>query len=147
MSVDDTPTEHDILHQTLVVPSALPSIISMNEFAALFPAAFRDHSQVAALYRALQYQRALDTDHVRENIELEVQRGQKQRRGLHKSMAKGANAQELDIGDDGQGKFLTSAPDGLPDDVVSGITDSSNLHGSQETNMSQTGLRGPAKCL
>ena len=99
MSADKAPTEDDILYQTLIVPSALPSILAQHEFAALFPVNLRNNSQVAALYRALQYRRALDTDHVRGNIEMETRRGERQRRELHKSLAKDRGDQELDIDD------------------------------------------------
>ena len=79
------PTEQTILSQTLLPPSALPTVISLKAFTALFPSSLREHPEVPILYRNLQHQRNLDLDHVRNNIATEVRRGELQQRELAKT--------------------------------------------------------------
>lgn len=67
------PTEAAILENYLLLPARLPSIISLHEFAALFPKSQQSSPQIRSLYRDLQEQRsALVDDVVAGSIEAEV---------------------------------------------------------------------------
>ncbi|KAI9717072.1 MAG: hypothetical protein M1812_005007 [Candelaria pacifica] len=82
------PTEAAILSNFLLPPAPLPTIISLQRFADLFPRAQRGNPQIQHLYRELQHQRALDTDHVKQNITTESKRGQRQMREIAKARRK-----------------------------------------------------------
>lgn len=76
------PSEESILSNFLLTPSLLPTIISLEKFTELFPAKLRSHPQVKTLYRELQQLRAQDVDLVRENIDRELGRGERQKQEL-----------------------------------------------------------------
>ncbi|SPO03366.1 uncharacterized protein DNG_06049 [Cephalotrichum gorgonifer] len=73
------PTESTILSTYLLLPADLRTIISPNQFAALFPKSFSSSPQIQSLYRDIENQRAAAIATVRENIEAEVKRGRKMR--------------------------------------------------------------------
>lgn len=81
------PTEEEILTNFLLLPSSLPTIISLEEFTELFPKRLRSHGQIRVLYRELQHVRAQDTDLVRENIDKEIRRGEREKEELQKANA------------------------------------------------------------
>lgn len=68
------PTESTILSNFLLAPAQLPTIISMDEFKALFPLQHRSSAQVRSLYRDLQRQRSNVVEVVSENIAEETSR-------------------------------------------------------------------------
>ncbi len=74
------PNESAILKSYLLTPSQLPTIISLSDFAALFPKSQQGSPQIRALYRDLQRQRNAVVDSVSANIEVEVARGKVLRR-------------------------------------------------------------------
>ncbi len=76
------PTEETILSTFLLNPSSLPTIISLQAFNALFPRLEQSSPEIKRLYRALQYRRTLLTDAVAQDIDLEVKRGNAQRRAV-----------------------------------------------------------------
>jgi hypothetical protein len=98
------PTEESILSRTLLAPSALPTILPLQDFANLFPTSQRAHPQIKVLYRDLQHRRNLDLDYVKQNVVSEARRGEHQRRELAKTRwrdAKGdRRALDLDLEDD-----------------------------------------------
>lgn len=79
------PTEASILNNFLLSPAPLPTIISLQKFADLFPKSQRSHPQVKLLYRELQHLRAIDIDLVKDNIFREVRRGDRQRVELQRA--------------------------------------------------------------
>jgi centromere-localized protein 2 len=81
-------SESEILSNFLLPPAPLHQIITQDEFIALFPRAHQSNPQVKTLYRDFQYQRAVDIDHVKENIAAEVRRGEKQKRRIALSRSK-----------------------------------------------------------
>ncbi|KAG5295045.1 hypothetical protein I7I48_11783 [Histoplasma ohiense] len=76
------PSEVSILANFLLSSSPLPTIISLEKFTELFPKRLRSHPQVRVLYRELQHIRSQDLDLVRENIDKEIWRGERQREAL-----------------------------------------------------------------
>lgn len=89
------PTEQQILSNYLLVPAQLPSIISLQEFIALFPRQLQSSPQIRSLYRDLQSQRNAVVDHVAEQIDEEAKQGKAMRRAVIRSKRE-AEAQELD---------------------------------------------------
>jgi centromere-localized protein 2 len=90
------PTESEILTQTLLPPSNLKTILPLNIFTSLFPPSQRKHPQIPLLYRALQLQRGLDLDAVRENIAAEAERGARQMREIARTRLRDARNSGLD---------------------------------------------------
>ncbi|PGH36839.1 centromere-localized protein 2 [[Emmonsia] crescens] len=76
------PSEVSILTNFLLSPSPLPTLISLEKFTELFPRRLRSHPQIRVLYRELQHIRSQDLDLVRENIDKEIRRGERQREEL-----------------------------------------------------------------
>ncbi|OAX83251.1 hypothetical protein ACJ72_02396 [Emergomyces africanus] len=76
------PSEVSILTNFLLSPSSLPTLISLEKFTELFPRRLRSHPQIRVLYRELQHIRSQDLDLVRENIDKEIRRGERQREEL-----------------------------------------------------------------
>lgn len=76
------PSEESILTNYLLLPSPLPTAISLEKFTELFPKKFRSHPQVRTLYRELQQLRAQDVAFVRENIDKEIKRGERQKHDI-----------------------------------------------------------------
>ncbi|KAK7457449.1 hypothetical protein CaCOL14_001530 [Colletotrichum acutatum] len=94
------PTEAAILHNYLTVPAQLPSAITLEEFAELFPKPHRANPQIRSLYRDLQHQRRALVDTVTENIENEEKNGRVIKREIARAQkrAKAEDAdQELEI--------------------------------------------------
>jgi len=79
------PTEGSILSNFLLLPAPLPTFITLQKFAELFPKSQREHPQIKLLYRELQYLRGLQTDEVKRNIAQEVKRGERQQREVVKA--------------------------------------------------------------
>jgi centromere-localized protein 2 len=76
------PSEESILANYLLLPSPLPTVISLEKFTELFPKRMRSHPQIRTLYREMQHVRAQDIGLVRENIDREVKRGERQKEDL-----------------------------------------------------------------
>ncbi|KAL2265736.1 hypothetical protein VTJ83DRAFT_6836 [Remersonia thermophila] len=76
------PTEHEILTQYLLVTAQLPSIVSLQEFAALFPRALQSSPSIRGLYRDLQSQRNAVVDAVAQSIDEEARQGRAMRRAV-----------------------------------------------------------------
>ncbi|KAK4152768.1 Cnl2/NKP2 family protein-domain-containing protein [Chaetomidium leptoderma] len=89
------PTEQNILSNYLLVPAQLPSIISLQEFVALFPRQQQSSPRIRSLYRDLQSQRNAVVDAVAEQIEQEAKQGKAMRRAVIRSRRE-AEAQEQD---------------------------------------------------
>jgi len=89
------PTEHTILTNYLLLPAQLPSIISLQEFIALFPRQLQSSPQIRTLYRDLQSQRNAIVDAVAEQIEEEAKHGKAMRRAVIRSKRE-AEMQEQD---------------------------------------------------
>ncbi|ROW02597.1 hypothetical protein VPNG_07877 [Cytospora leucostoma] len=89
------PTESTILANYLLVPSQLPTIISLKEFTGLFPRSQQSSAQVRKLYRDLQNQRNALIDEVLSNIETEVKKGKVLRREVLRARRE-AEEQEID---------------------------------------------------
>ncbi|WEW60835.1 hypothetical protein PRK78_006323 [Emydomyces testavorans] len=114
------PSEESILANFLLSPSPLPSIISLEKFAELFPKKLRSHSQIRTLYRELQHIRAQDIALVKENIEKEIKAGERQKEELRKASAnRGVSTLDardrMELGMDIQLFGLPSVP--APEDV------------------------------
>lgn len=90
------PTEATILRNYLLLPSRLPSIISLQEFTSLFPKSRQSSPQVRALYRDLQQQRNAVVDAVSASIDAEV----KQAKALRRTMIRTMKESELEEQDD-----------------------------------------------
>ncbi|AEO71749.1 b9cc7c2f-3ac6-49df-87cb-7e09bdcfe99f [Thermothielavioides terrestris] len=92
------PTEDTILRNYLLVPAQLPSIISLQEFVALFPRQLQSSPRIRSLYRDLQRQRNAVVDAVAEQIEHEVKQGKAMRRAVIRSRREAeANEQDDEI--------------------------------------------------
>lgn len=78
------PTESSILNSFLLNPASLPEIISYSKFVDLFPRSQQTNPQIKTLYRELQHQRNIDIELVSENIEREIQRGERQKTELRR---------------------------------------------------------------
>ncbi|KAI0911009.1 hypothetical protein F4823DRAFT_332757 [Ustulina deusta] len=83
------PTEATILHNYLLLPSRLPSIISLQEFTSLFPKSQQSSPQVRALYRDLQQQRNAVVDAVSASIDAEVKQAKALRRTIIRTKKEG----------------------------------------------------------
>jgi centromere-localized protein 2 len=79
-------TESQILKSYLLNPASFPTVITLDEFRDLFPAAQQSHPQVKLLYRDLQFLRTVDTDLVGENIAKECRDGECQRREMYRAL-------------------------------------------------------------
>ena len=79
-------TESRILTTYLLHPSPLTTITPLTQFKNFFSKAYQSHAQLRPLYRDLQFQRNLDLETVRVNIEREVQRGTAQRNRLFRQL-------------------------------------------------------------
>ncbi|KAJ6008171.1 Kinetochore subunit NKP2 [Penicillium herquei] len=92
------PSEESILSNFLLTPSPLPTVLSLQKFTELFPKRLRKHPHVRALYRELQHAREHDLDQVNENIDMEIQQGERQKAELRKAIltagVKAANDEE-----------------------------------------------------
>lgn len=89
------PTEQTILSNYLLIAAQLPSIISLQEFIALFPRQLQSSPRIRSLYRDLQSQRNAVVDAVAEQIEDEAKHGKAMRRAVIRSKRE-AEAQEQD---------------------------------------------------
>ncbi|KAI1432157.1 Cnl2/NKP2 family protein-domain-containing protein [Xylaria sp. CBS 124048] len=90
------PTEATILRNYLLLPSRLPSIISLQEFASLFPKSQQSSPQVRALYRDLQQQRNAVVDTVSASIDAEVKQAKALRRTIIRTKREGQLAEQDD---------------------------------------------------
>ncbi|KAI1179619.1 Cnl2/NKP2 family protein-domain-containing protein [Nemania sp. FL0916] len=90
------PTEGTILRNYLLLPSRLPSIISLQEFTALFPKSQHSSPHVRALYRDLQQQRNAVVDAVSASIDAEV----KQAKALRRTIVRTKKESEFEEKDD-----------------------------------------------
>ena len=75
-------TESRILNTYLLHPSPLTTITPLLQFKNFFSKPYQSHAHLRPLYRDLQFQRNLDLETVRANIEREVKRGAGQRNRL-----------------------------------------------------------------
>ena len=66
------------------MPAELPTIVSLQDFANLFPKSVRASPQIKSLYRDLQHQRNLTIDRVKQNIDAEVKASVRMRKELIK---------------------------------------------------------------
>lgn len=123
------PTEAKILSTFLLTPSPLPTIITLKAFTALFPSSPQSSPQIRALYRDLQYQRALVVDTVAHAVAAEVKRGNTQRRIVARSRARGEKQAQDDEVDIEETVFIPPPPL-LPS--ARAIANSSQLFGSTE---------------
>lgn len=89
------PTEAAILNKFLLTPSQLPTIITPQEFTALFPRAQQSSAQVRTLYRDLQAQRTAVVDTVAANITNEAKRSKGLKRAVARARSE-AETQEYD---------------------------------------------------
>lgn len=78
-------SEETITTNFLLLSSSLSTVVSLNDFKSYFPKRLRNHSQVIALYRELQHIRSQDVDMVKENIQQELQQGERQREELRRA--------------------------------------------------------------
>ncbi|KAI0025919.1 Cnl2/NKP2 family protein-domain-containing protein [Xylariomycetidae sp. FL0641] len=76
------PTEATILRNYLLLPSRLPTILSLQEFTSLFPKSQQSSPQIRTLYRDLQQQRNAVVDNVAAHIDEEVNHGKALRRAV-----------------------------------------------------------------
>ncbi|KAI0427861.1 Cnl2/NKP2 family protein-domain-containing protein [Xylaria sp. FL1042] len=90
------PTEATILHNYLLLPSRLPSIISLQEFTSLFPKSQQSSPQVRALYRDLQRQRNAVVDAVSASIDVEVKQAKALRRTIIRTKKEGESEEQDD---------------------------------------------------
>ncbi|KAI2631658.1 Cnl2/NKP2 family protein-domain-containing protein [Xylaria nigripes] len=90
------PTEATILRNYLLLPSRLPSIVSLQEFTSLFPKSQQSSPQVRALYRDLQQQRNTVVDAVSANIDAEVKQAKALRRTIIRTKREGELAEQDD---------------------------------------------------
>lgn len=89
------PTEEEILTNYLIQPAGLTSIITIDQFKALFPRQVQNSPQLRALFRDLQAQRGAVIDNVSAAIELEAERGVAMRKEVLKQYRE-AEREELD---------------------------------------------------
>ncbi|KAF2964800.1 hypothetical protein GQX73_g8763 [Xylaria multiplex] len=90
------PTEATILQNYLLLPSRLPSIISVQDFASLFPKSQQSSPQVRALYRDLQQQRNAVVDAVAASIDAEVKHANALRRTIIRTKKQGESEEQDD---------------------------------------------------
>ncbi|TLD10213.1 hypothetical protein PgNI_05779 [Pyricularia grisea] len=128
------PTESTILSNFLLVPAQLPTIISLDEFKALFPPQHRSSAQVRSLYRDLQRQRSNVVEEVSENIAEETSRHAKViRRQVARADRIGTFADEYDAEDEVEKALLNSGSAPAGDDP---LTNLSLVVQSMETSLS-----------
>lgn len=115
------PTEASILEQFLLAPAQLPTILSLDDFAALFPRTLQSSPQVRALYRDLQRQRNAVVDAVAAGIDDEVAKGRLLRRYALRARLR-AEAQEDAAGDDELQieRFVAASTPGV-DGITAGV--------------------------
>jgi len=94
------PTEQQILTNYLLAPAQLPTIISLEEFTALFPRALQSSPRVRSLYRDLQAQRSALVDAVSEEIAAEAKHGRAMRRAVVRAAQQEAEAEMMEERDD-----------------------------------------------
>ncbi|KAJ5585538.1 uncharacterized protein N7459_005338 [Penicillium hispanicum] len=91
------PSEESILSNFLLSPAPLPTVLSLQKFTELFPKRLRNHPHIRTLYRELQQVREHDMDRVNENIDQEIQQGERQKAELRKaSLTAGVEAANED---------------------------------------------------
>lgn len=88
--------EATILRHYLLLPSRLPTILSLQEFTALFPKSQQSSPQIRTLYRDLQQQRNAIVDGVIQNIDAQVRQG----KALRREVIKARREAELEEQDD-----------------------------------------------
>ncbi|KAI2632500.1 Cnl2/NKP2 family protein-domain-containing protein [Hypomontagnella submonticulosa] len=88
--------EAAILHNYLLLPARLPTIISLQEFTSLFPKSQQSSPQIRSLYRDLQQQRNVVVDGVSQNIDAQVRQG----KALRREVIKARREAELEEQDD-----------------------------------------------
>jgi centromere-localized protein 2 len=88
------PSESDLLRNYLLIPAPLPDIMSVQQFANLFPKNLRASPQVRRLYRELQDQRRATIDAVAANIEREQERSRSIRREVKRAKKEAKNEDE-----------------------------------------------------
>ncbi|KAI1767089.1 Cnl2/NKP2 family protein-domain-containing protein [Hypoxylon sp. FL1150] len=88
--------EATILRHYLLLPSRLPTILSLQEFTALFPKSQQSSPQIRSLYRDLQQQRNAVVDGVTQNIDAQVKQG----KALRREVIKARREAELEEQDD-----------------------------------------------
>lgn len=96
------PSESSILRNFLLPPAPVAVALPFEQFQELFPRSLQANPKIQDLYRELQRQRAIDIDDVRRNIEVEVKKGEQQRREVIRARRKsqevalkGVDQQEL----------------------------------------------------
>lgn len=89
------PTEDEILTNYLLQPAPLTSIVTFDQFKALFPRQLQNSQQLRTLFRDLQAQRGNLVDTVSASIEVEAQRGQAMRRQVLQQQRQ-ADKEEVD---------------------------------------------------
>lgn len=82
------PSESSILRGFLLPPAPLPVALPFEQFKGLFPRPLQSNPKLQDLYRELQRQRAIDIDDVKRNIEVEVKKGEQQRREVIRARRK-----------------------------------------------------------
>lgn len=90
------PTEAAILHSYLILPSRLPTIISLQEFTSLFPKSQQSSPYIRSLYRDLQQQRNVIVDAVSDSIDAEVKQAKAIRRTMIKTKKEGEREEQDD---------------------------------------------------
>lgn len=117
------PTEESILSNFLLLPAPLPTFITLQKFAELFPRAQRSNPQIRLLYRELQHLRDLHTDDVEQNVVQEAKRGERQqrevlrvRRKAEKHGLEGMDGREVEM--EMEVKLLENSAEGEADRVV-----------------------------
>ncbi|KAK4162186.1 centromere-localized protein 2 [Cladorrhinum sp. PSN259] len=146
------PSEQKILTDYLLIPSQLPSIISLSEFTALFPKSLHSSPQIRTLYRDLQSQRNKTIDAVAQEIQVESkQRGKALRRhilSLKTRHSQENNQDEVDDDDELEiERMLGSVPKNQTPkhdlhSIISGLEDAINelesqlqLHKEEEASL------------
>lgn len=135
------PTEASILEQFLLAPSQLPTIISLDDFAALFPRQLQFSPQVRALYRDLQRQRNAVVDSVAAGIDDEVTKGRLLRRYALRARLR-AEAQEDAAGDDELQieRFVAASQGGGRDGITAAGTGAGRISGGGPSSHSLTSI-------
>jgi centromere-localized protein 2 len=88
------PTEASILENYLLLPSRLPTVISLREFTSFFPKAHQSSPQIRSLYRDLQQQRNAVVDMVERNIDRQLELGPALRRDVIRARRDAQRADE-----------------------------------------------------
>ncbi|KAH8842424.1 hypothetical protein MCOR27_005756 [Pyricularia oryzae] len=117
------PTESTILSNFLLAPAQLPTIISMDEFKALFPLQHRSSAQVRSLYRDLQRQRSNVVEVVSENIAEETSRHANViRRQVTRADRIGTLADEYDAEDEVEKALVASSSTPVGNDPLTNLS-------------------------